>query len=196
MPEKKKEPQDFDPEMLPPFAAPMPSLVGISPEQLQTILGALGKTSAEAMREAYRQQRRENPNYPERSIFNPAGLFDDAGQAVAPKVKLAQPTFFVGVRLNEELMTVEEVELCNRFTESKVSRDGLWKVDLEGQGRTARLKIDVPCKTVDDRMVLPPFTHILRELLSGTDAVSPDALQKRVEALEAELKAIRHEPAA
>ena len=117
---KKSNEHEFDGEALPPTdplpASPaMPSLVGISVEQLQAILGALGKTSAEAMREAYRLQRKENPNYPERSVFNPMGSFDDEGRALPPKVKLTRPTFFVGVRLPEELMTAEEIELCNQI---------------------------------------------------------------------------------
>ncbi|MGH7179129.1 MAG: hypothetical protein ACREJC_17255 [Tepidisphaeraceae bacterium] len=195
MVDKKNEPVEFDLADLAPPPAAVPSLVGLSVEQLQTILGALGKTSAEAMREAYRLQRKENPNYPERSVFNPAGVFDDEGKAIAPKTKLTRPTFFVGVRLSEELMTVDEIDLCNRFSDAKFSRDGNWKAEFVGQGRLARLMIDVPCKTVDDRMTLPPFTHILRELLDGTDAVSPEALQKRVETLEAQLRHLQNRAA-
>lgn len=168
-----------------------PSLMGMSPDQLQTILGSLGKTSAEAMREAYRLQRKENPNYPERSIFNPEGLYDDAGHAMPAKAKLTRPTFFVGVRLSEELMVPDEIELCNRLTEDRFSRDGQWKAELVGQGRLQRLMIDVPCKTVDERMSLPPFTHILRELILGQEAASPDAMAKRIEALESEVRRLR-----
>lgn len=179
-----------------PTQAVMPSLIGMSPEMLQTILGALGKTSAEAMREAYRQQRKENPNYPEKSIFNPSGSFDDNGTALPAKVKLSRPTFFVGVRLSEELMTTDEIALCNRIVANKYSRDGQWKAEIDGQGQQTRLKVEVPCKTVDDRMMLPPFTHILRELIEGADAVNPESMQKRLDALEAEVQRLRSERAA
>lgn len=172
-----------------------PSMVGITPEQLQTIVGSMGTTSAVAMREAYRLQRKENPNYPERSVFNPSGIFDDQGNPLPPKVKLSRPTFFVGVRLSEELMNVDEIELCNRLTEDRFSRDGVWKAEFVGAGTQKRLMIDVPCKTVDDRMGLPPFTHIIRELLLGQEAANPDTMAKRIEALEGEVRRLRNQAA-
>lgn len=171
----------------------MPSLVGFTPAQLQTLLGTLGMNSAQAMKDAIRSQRKENPSYPERSVFNPGGVFDDEGVALPPKVKLSRETFYVGVRLSEELMTVDEIELCNRFKvgTDKYSRDGLWKAEFRKNGSTDRLFIVVPCKNNDDRMVLPPFANILRELLLGPDAVNPESMQKQIDAMAAEIKALK-----
>ena len=169
----------------------MPSLVGFTPEQLQALLGTLGMNSASAMKEAIKSQRKENPSYPERSVYNPMGVFDDQGLALEPKLKLTRETFFVGVRLSEELMTIEEIELCNRFKSDKYSRDQLWKAEIRPHGSSKRLFIVVPCKTVDDRMGLPPFTSILRELLLGAEAVNPESMQKQIDAMAAEIKDLK-----
>lgn len=187
-----RTPQQNQSQPRPDVAAPaaVPSLVGISPEQLATILGALGTTSATAMREAIRSQRKENPNYPEKSVFNPRGVFDDDGNALAPRTKLTRETFFVGVRLSEELLTDDEIALCNRFTSDKTAREGLWSATLEQHGSKTRLYISVPSKTVDDRMTLSPFTHICRELLDGPDAVNPESMQKQIEELTRQVKAL------
>lgn len=166
----------------------VPSLAGMTPEALLTIIQALGKTSAMSVREALRSERKENPFYPERSVFNPAGVFDDEGKALPPKTKLTRDTFFVGVRLSEELLTPEEIDLCNRFTEDRQSRNGEWTATLEQRGAKTRLLIAVPSKTIDDRMGHPPFTHILRELLEGEENIRPEKLQTKVAALEARIK--------
>lgn len=185
-------PQNPNPPATPDVQKPSyPSLIGISPEQLQTILGALGATSATAMREAIRSQRKENPNYPEKSVFNPRGVFDDEGTPQAPKAKLSRETFFVGVRLSEETLTEEEIDLCNRFTGDKDSREGMWTARLEQHGNKQRLYIAVPSKTVDDRMGLPSFALICRELLDGADAVSPDAMLKQIADLQRQMKELQ-----
>jgi hypothetical protein len=187
----KQIPSAYDePEGEQPAIPPAPSLVGMSLEQFQILIGSLGKTSSDAMIAAHKQMRKENPNYPDRSVFNPAGVYDDDGLALPAKVKLLRPTFFVGVRLAEDLLTPDEIELCNRIAANKYSRDGRWKAEFDGAGSQARLMIDVPCKTVDDRMGLPPLTHILRELADGADAVNPDTMQKRIDALEAQVKSL------
>lgn len=164
----------------------MPSLVGISPEQLAAILGTLASTSASATKAAIKSTQRENPNYPERSVFDPLGRFDDEGNARPPRVKLARETFFVGVRLSEELMDDDEIELCNRFKPGtdKYSKDGLWKAEFQKHGSADRLFVVVPCKSVDDRMGLPPFKTILRELLLGPDAVNPESMAKQMDAMQ------------
>lgn len=186
---EKQGKSDLDP-------APLPSLHGMTPEMLLTIVQALGKTSAMSVREALRSERKENPFYPERSVFNPTGVFDDEGQALPPKVKLARDTFFVGVRLTEELLTPEEIDLCNRFTDDKQSRNGEWTATLEQRGAKIRLMIAVPSKTIDDRMGHPPFTHILRELLEGEENVRPEKVQAQLAAVKSELAEIKAKLAA
>ena len=165
-----------------------PSLAGMSPEVLQIITQALAKTSAVSVREALRSDRKENPFYHERSAFNPAGIFDDDGQALPAKIKLSRDTLFVGVKLSDELLTPEEIELCNRFTEDKQCRNGEWTATIEQRGSKTRLRIAVPSKTIDDRMGLPPLTHILRELLDGDEAVNPDKMHLKIAALETRIK--------
>lgn len=172
-----------------------PSTIGMTPENMQALMNTLHANSATAIREAIRSQRKENPAYPERSVFNPRGVFNDAGEAQAPKLKLSRPTFFNGVRLGGELESEEEIELCNRFTESRYAREGTWKAEVEGKGINQRLLITVPSRSVDDRMVLPPFTHILRELLDGAEAVNPESLQKQIAALQAEVAKLKAQPA-
>ncbi len=174
-------------------APAQPSLIGFTAEQLQTLLATLGTTSTAAMREAYRQQRNENPNYPERSVFNPEGVFDDEGRSLGAKPKLRRPTFFVKVRLNDEVMTRDEIELCNRFTQTKEARGGKWVAQVIKKGDTEELHImdDVSVYNNDDRNELPPLTFILRELLDGADAVNPETMAKRIAALEAQLKSIQ-----
>lgn len=168
-----------------------PTMAGMSPESLQVLMATLGSVSAAAHKEAIRSTRKENPNYPERSVFNPRGVFDDLGNALPPKIKLSRTTLFVKVRLNDEVMTTEEIELCNRFTTPKEARDGKWRAEVirkEGGAEELRILHDFTVFNADDRNDLPPFTFILRELLDGADAVNPEMMAKRIADLEAKLK--------
>lgn len=166
-------------------AGVVPTTAGMTPEQLQTILATTGMANAKAMQQAL---RRENPFYPERSVFNPVGKFDDQGQQLPAKTTLRRSTYFVGVKLNDETLLPEEIQLLNRFTSNKVAREGTWTATVHKHGANEVLSVVVPCKSIDDRMGLPPLTYILRELLDGADAVNPDALAKRVADLEERLK--------
>lgn len=168
----------------------VPTTMGMGAEHLQAIMSTMDKVSARSVKDALRSERKENPSYPERSVFHPAGKFDDEGNALKPKVTLSRPTFFNGVRLGGELETEEEIELCNRFTDSRTARDGEWTAAIDGVGPSSKLTVTVPSKTVDDRMSLPPFTHILRELLNGPEAVNPDTMAKQIEALQAQVKSL------
>src|SRR5260221_368079 len=100
-------------------AGAVPTTQGMTPEVIKTLVEAFQATSTTAVRETLRQERVENPNYPERSVFNPAGVFDDRGNRLAPKAKFRRATFFQGVRLAGELETAAEIELCNQFTEDR-----------------------------------------------------------------------------
>lgn len=174
-------------------AGAVPTTAGLTVETLQTLVQAFQATSQTAVRETLRQERAENPNYHERSAFNPPGVFDDRGTPLAPKVKFRRATFFQGVRLAGELETPIEIELCNKFTDDKEAREGRWTARVENKGRpNERLYISIPSKTVDDRMENSlPFSLILRELLDGTDAVNPETLQKQIAAMQAEIAALK-----
>lgn len=174
----------------------VPTTMGMTPEHLQVLMGTMTAVSANAQKEAIRSQRKENPSYPERSAFNPAGIFDDDGKALEPKVKFTRPTFFQNVRLGGELETPEEIKLCNQFTESRYSREGTWKAELDGQGIHRRLLIEVPSRTTDERMTLPPFTMILRELLDGKEAVDTESLHRQIETMKAHNEAMQAQIAA
>lgn len=174
-------------------AGVVPTTSGMGVEHLQAIMSTMDAVSARSVKEALRSERKENPNYPEKSVFFPAGKFDDSGRILPAKITLSRTTFFNGVRLGGELETEEEIGLCNRFTESRTAREGEWQAIVE-TGLNARLTITVPSKTVDDRMSLPPFTHILRELLDGAEAVNPDTMARRIAALEAQMKAMGVQP--
>lgn len=169
-----------------------PTTIGMTPDLLQSLLGSMGATSAAAMKEAYRQQRKENPNYPEVSVFNPDGKFDDDGNAREPKVTFKRPTFFNGVRLGGELETPEEIRLFNSFTDTKLARDGRWKLEIEDKGtRNERCLLTIPSRTADDRMEnAVPLPLILRELLGGADAVNPETLQRQIDELNKKLAAL------
>lgn len=169
----------------------LPSLVGLSPEQFATLIATFGATQAGALQAAIRSNRKENPNYPERSVYNPAGKYDDFGKALEPKVKLRRDTYYCGVLIGKadadaELNTPDEITLFNRFTDDKTCRDGRWKVKVKDKGTTTEsVWVDLgSVQSIDDRNGLPPLTHILRELLDGADAVNPETLLKQV----AELK--------
>jgi hypothetical protein len=174
----------------------VPTTMGMDAATVRTLIEGFQATSTTAVRETLRQERKENPNYPERSVFNPAGVYDDLGNPLPPKVRFRRPTIYVGVRLGGELETPEEIELCNRITESKTCHNGDWSATIEDKGTPReRLLILVPSKTADDRSGLPPFTHILRALIDGDDAINPETMHQRITALEQQIKAAGLTPA-
>lgn len=193
--------QQLPPDTLAPLlksAGLVPTTMGMTPEHLQVLMGTMTAVSASAQKEAIRSQRRENPQYPEKSAFNPRGVFDDNGFALEPKVKFRIPTFFQGVRLAGELEGEEEIRLCNAITEDRYSRDGLWKAEIVGKGINQRLMIRINREnetlTMDDRMGLPPFTIILRELISGKEATNPETLHRQIEAMQKRIAELENKP--
>lgn len=175
-----------------------PSVQGITPEVLATILQTSGAASAKAMQMSLRV---ENPNFPERSVFLPRGKFDDDGTPEAPKLTLRYDTYFCGVLIGmaggpTDLSTESEIELFNRFESDKESRDGDWSATLTRKGNNRmRLDVKVPCKTNDDRMGLPTLELILLELLEGVDATNTLNLVDKVRQLERELAEMRQREA-
>lgn len=172
-----------------------------TPDSLVAMANAFAKNSAEAVRETLRQERPENPSYPEKSVFFPRGKFDDKGHANAPKIAFRRPTFFNNVHLKGELETEEEIALFNGFTEDRTAREGRWKATIFNKGtKFERLLVEIPSKTTDDRMDNSlPLPLILLELQGGAEAVNPTTLQARIDALQArvdELEALRRADAA
>lgn len=173
-------------------AGAVPTTMGMDQATLQTIVQAFQATSATAVRETLRQERKENPNFPDRSAFNPVGVFDDLGNPKPPKVKFRRGTYFNHVRLGGELEYPEEIERFNRFTTDRSARDGRWTATIENKGTSReRLYVKVPSFTTDDRMENSiPLTLILDELLDGTEAVNPESLQKQIKALQDQVSAL------
>jgi hypothetical protein len=193
---KKASPEELR-ELLARAGFTVPTTQGFTPESFQTIMASMQALSAGAVKETLRHERKENPNYPEKSVFFPRGKFDDLGNALAPKLTFTRPTIFNGVRLGGELETEDEIKLCNQFTADRSSRDGLWTAILEHQGTSReRLLITVPSLSIDERMSLPPFTLILAELLNGAEAVNPLTMQTQIDALKAEVDRLKQTSAA
>lgn len=149
---------------------------GLTPEQLKDILAA----NAESTRKALRP---EGP-HPDISVFNPRG------EREHPRPKLAHKVMFCGMELDEDELTLGEIELFNKFTHSCVARNGSWRADLKlsAKGGKHELVIAIPVATSDDRMDLPNgISLILTELIGGEKAVDPASLAERVAELEKQL---------
>ena len=176
-------------------AGAVPTTQGFDAEMVKAIASAFQSTSATAVRETLRQERVENPNFPERSVFNPRGVFDDQGHPLQPKVKFRRETFYCGVRLGGELETEAEIELFNAFTEDRTAREGLWTAEITKKGTPKeRLSIKIPSFSSDDRVANSlPLLLILRELLDGAEAVNPETLQKQIAELQAKVKRLELE---
>jgi hypothetical protein len=152
---------------------------GLSAEQLAQIL----EGNAQATRKALRP---ENERHPDVSAFNPKGERDN------PRPKLVHKVLFCGMELDEEELTLGEIELFNKFSHSCIARNGSWRADVKqnAKGGKSELTISIPVATTDDRMELPNgISLILSELLGGEKAVDPASLAERVAELEKELKA-------
>ena len=131
---------------------------------------------------------RENPQYPGISGLNPLG------ELAHPRPELRCKMFWVGYRLNKDMLTHEEIDLLNKVTpgEYRVTKsDGTMvpftvdgKQDLAG--RLERLTFHFPCKNTDDRMNHMPMISYLREAM-GEALPSVDRLMAQVRALKAEL---------
>lgn len=182
-------------------AGAAPTTIGITPEMLKGLLDSRSAGVETAVRETLRLERRENPSYPERSVFFPLGKFDDKGGALRSKHTLKRRTYHNGVLLGGELETEEEIDLYNQFTEDRTARDGRWTAEIHFGGTSReRLVVKTPSFTIDDRTEYGgPLSNILRELLSGPEAVNQLTMEKRIKALEqrnSELESKVSQPAA
>lgn len=170
-----------------------PSTQGFSMETLSTILQTVGKDTAIALKRA---GQRENPNFPDRSVFNPRGRFDDEGRAQPPKLTFKYDTYFIGVLIGragmtDDLSTEEEIALYNRFDKDYDAHKGKWTARLAKRGDRMGLFIDVPHQFNDDRMGLPPLTSILLTLLEGEESINPVNMLETIKKLTAQVASLQ-----
>lgn len=144
---------------------------GLTADTLKEVLLA----NTEAVRRAAKPENATAPNV---SAFNPGGGL---------RPELSRPTFFVGARMTEDLLTNHEIEAFNAITRSCEARGGKWSATVRRNGDTHELHVLVPHKEIDQRMELPSLALILRELREGPDAVNVDTMAERIAALEKQL---------
>lgn len=158
---------------------------GLTADQIAQVL----QSNASAVQKAMKPENATAPNV---SVYNPTGGEKPTLRCVAPDGSWrSRKTYFVGARMDEDLLTPLEIELFNRFTSSRSTRNGRWTADIKQNGNDQELHVMVPHKEIDDRQNLPNgLTLILRELLDGEEAANPEALIARLEAAEAKLAAL------
>lgn len=133
-----------------------------------------------------RVRPRENVNHPGISAFS-----YPEGELKRPKPMLKRVTYWPqGVKLNEDLLTPEEIQAFNAIDHSCTARDGSWTATVTRNGTTEILEVIAPVKTPDDRMNLPNgLLLILRELREGPESVDVGSMAARIARLEAQLAA-------
>jgi hypothetical protein len=149
-----------------------PQQSGISKEDLAEVM----ESNSEGMRRALKP---ENARHPDVSAFNPEGERDH------PRPQLKRKTFWIGVPLQRDELTKDEIDLFNRIDHPMEARNGTWKAELRNSG--TELHITFPNATVDERMDLPSMKVLMHELIGGSRAVDQDSLLARVAELEKKL---------
>lgn len=147
---------------------------GLSKEDLTEVMEA----NSEGMRRALKP---ENARHPDISAFNPLGERDH------PRPALRRKTFWIGVPLQQDELTKEEIDLFNAIDHPMEARSGMWKAELKNGG--TELHITFPNATMDERMDLPSMRVLMTELIGGSRAVDQDSLLARVAELEKKLSA-------
>lgn len=152
--------------------APQPS--GLSKDDLKEVM----ESNSEGMR---RVLKPENARHPDISAFNPEGERDH------PRPPLKRKTFWIGVPLQQDELTKDEIALFNQIDHPMEARNGMWKAELRNSG--TELHITFPNATIDERMDLPSMKVLMTELIGGSRAVDQDSLLARVAELEKKLSA-------
>lgn len=162
-------------------------------------LRALAETMKAAAEQQARSQRHSNMIPTGISVFNPEGDIRGIGDDRPLKPKLRDEVFFEGMRQNEEQLTPAEVNLFNSFTGSKSARNGAWEAIYappKGNAKKGLLQVILGIgQDVDNRMGLPPLTHILSELSTGQDATDIDKMVQQLAAMAAEIAALKAQTA-
>lgn len=103
----------------------------------------------------------ENPHYVERTVQNPAG---------GPRPVLLGTVYFVGVKLEPDWMTDDEIRLTNLIRPGIYAR-GAWKVVDKRPGIAAPeqrvIEISVPCD-FDTRGNYPSYVWLCEQMLKET----------------------------
>lgn len=123
----------------------------------------------------------ENVTHPHISVFS-----YPEGDIARPKPKLARPTWFNGVREEEDRLTPSEIDGYNALKQPLSSRGGAWRAEIKlpkAMGGTEELYVWVPAASVDQRMQLPSLLLIQHELNTGQNTEDVLDLIKQVEAL-------------
>lgn len=175
---------------------------GFQYAQIKHLAGTLGQAktqgsglSANDLRQVLVDQRKamrpENERHPGISAFS-----YPEGDVKRPKPLLRRKTYFNGIQEREDALTPIEIDLYNRFIETTLARNGMWKAHVKRNGSAEELWIITEPHTLDGRQSLPGISSVLRELLDGEEAANPDTLFARVTDLEARLKAMTAVPVA
>ena len=178
-------------------AGAVPTTIGMTPDMMREFMGGFATVNADTMQRTMRANRKENPNYPERSVFFPEGKFDDEGNPLRAKRTFRRRTYHNNVLLGGELETEEEIDLFNAIAEDRTARDGTWKAEILEPGTAReRIMVTTPSLTPDERSNNPePLAMKLRELLNGPEAVNAGTMAKRIAELEAKMKERESVPA-
>lgn len=166
-----------------------------SSQEANPALLALAETmKADADRRA-RNERPWNKIPTGISVFNPDGDIRDIGDTRPMKPKLKDDVFFEGMKQNEEQLTPSEINLFNNFSVSKTARKGEWEAVYtapKGNAKKGRLVVILGIgQDIDNRMGLPPMTHILSELSTGQDATDIDKMVLQLATMAAEIAALK-----
>ena len=149
----------------------------LSPEVLETILARVGDHSAGAMKASL---QKENETHPHISVFNPQG------DIAHPRPEFRVPTYFCGYEEKAERLTRTEIELYNAIHKNCDAHGGRWTAQIRrNQSGSETLHINVPAKTSDERMDIPPLVIVLSVLNGGPDITEVHELVKQIERLKA-----------
>ena len=106
--------------------------------------------------------KRENPNYIEDSLYRPRGVV---------KPEFTRRYFWAGVEVEHHMVIPEEAELLEALKPGGYHQNqrgvSQWTVTEVGDGASAVVKIDFPCRTADERASLPSMKRMLREMVYG-----------------------------
>ncbi len=156
-----------------------PNFDGLA-ESLKEIAGATDRQAKEIARTV----RKENADPPKISVFS-----HPEGDRDRPKARLRYQCYLNNIRIREDELTPEEVDLCNRFEEGvKEAMRGNWSATVKQDGSSPKLYIKVPSFSADNRGDLPSFLAMLTILLKGEDSADPEKALKRLTWAEAQIK--------
>lgn len=147
-------------------------------------------STSDVLREMLADQRKNAPfknnaDAPLRSVYTQYAPGDPR-----PKATLVREVTINGARMQEMMMTPQEVDATNALSASlpnpldkRTSRGGTYIAEVDATGQ--RLKVEFPDKTIDTAMQVPA-SHILLclELTKGAAVANVNSILERMVALE------------